>query len=101
MILLGLNDTEGSIVLSILKNNAPKCRVVAFGSRVSGGFKPSSDLDLLIETRDPSSSVQIISNLKELFELSDLKFRVDLVDKNNISKEFEDVIFKNCIVLLD
>ncbi len=68
----------------------------AFGSRVHGQPKKFSDLDLCF--MEPMSSSEFAA-LEEDFELSDLPYKVDLVDWQGCDSKFRDIILKNKEVL--
>jgi predicted nucleotidyltransferase len=78
-------------VRDILRQIVPGVEVLVFGSRVHGKAKPHSDLDLVLRGDDKISD-QRMGELQESFSESDLPFRVDLVDWNGISPEFQKVI---------
>jgi predicted nucleotidyltransferase len=61
----------------------------AFGSRVKGGYKPLSDLDLVYENDLPDSEIARIMNA---FEDSELPFKVDIVNTAHCSEEFKALI---------
>jgi predicted nucleotidyltransferase len=80
-----------AIIKDILAHHAPGCEVRAFGSRVTRTVKKHSDLDL--EVMDtPVIGPETIDRLREAFVESDLPFRVDVLDWNDISPEFRKVI---------
>jgi predicted nucleotidyltransferase len=85
-------------VLSIIDRYAPECEVRAFGSRVKGTPKTYSDLDLAL-VGDKKLTDQVMYSLKEAFEESDIPFRVDFLDWNAISHEFQNVIKKEYVVI--
>jgi predicted nucleotidyltransferase len=60
-----------------------------FGSRVKGNPQPLSDLDLCYMNTIPP---EIINQLAEDFEESDLPYKVDLVNWHAISDEFKNTI---------
>ena len=63
-------------------------RVSVFGSRATGrGFKPHSDLDLLIDSPVELPLI-ILAELREALTESDLTFAVDLLDRRDASAEF-------------
>lgn len=82
---------ELKIISDILRKFVPCCEVRVFGSRYNGNAKKYSDLDLAIVSKDTSDS-NVISDMKDAFEESDLPYRVDLLDWNTISPEFKKVI---------
>lgn len=92
-----LDESSMKIVKAILKKHLPDRKVLAFGSRVKGNIKPYSDLDLCIT--GASLSLEKLAYLKEAFSESDLPIRVDIVEWNNISSAFQDVIKKSAEVI--
>lgn len=88
---LDLTDRELEVVRAILADWVPGCAVRAFGSRVSGGARPHSDLDLAIVGPGPLA-LGSMALLRESFEESDLPFRVDLVDWESIGEDFRSLI---------
>jgi predicted nucleotidyltransferase len=89
MIDLPISQIEA--VKRILRKHVPNCEVRVFGSRVRGGAKPWSDLDLAL-VGDEVLEQHILYAVKEAFEESDLPIRVDVLDWHSISKEFQEVI---------
>jgi uncharacterized protein len=79
------------IVSEILARLAPGVEARAFGSRVAGGHKEYSDLDLALVGREKLSA-GAMEALREAFSESDLPFRVDILDWHAISDEFRAVI---------
>jgi len=68
--------------------------VAVFGSRAKGTAKTFSDLDLVIRgliSRDE------LSRLRELFEDSDLPFKVDLVVWNDLDPSFQQQISQDLV----
>jgi len=78
-------------VVEILSLHVPKCDVWAYGSRVKGTTKPWSDLDLVVMGSTRLESRQLF-DLQEAFEESSLPFRVEILDWNAISTEFQVII---------
>jgi predicted nucleotidyltransferase len=64
----------------------------AFGSRVKGTEKRFSDLDLCFKEPIPSP---VIWQVEEEFEESNLPFKVDVLDWNMMTPEFQDLIEKD------
>jgi predicted nucleotidyltransferase len=68
----------------------------AFGSRVLGTHKPFSDLDICAMDDIPTITK---GYLEEAFEESDLPFKIDIIEWNKISKEFQTLIKKDLVEL--
>jgi predicted nucleotidyltransferase len=86
------------IIQTILSTHVPHCEVRAFGSRVHHTAKPYSDLDLAVVGGSQLPDCQFHA-LKEAFEESDLPFRVDVMDWNVLSNDFQKVISKEFVVI--
>lgn len=85
--MLQLSPEQIQTTKSILAQHVPGRRVCAFGSRVHGTARPTSDLDILIfgnEALKPENRAE----LKLAFSESNLPFFVDLVEQARISAEF-------------
>jgi predicted nucleotidyltransferase len=89
--MIDATDEQLKIIVDILKRCVPHCEVRAFGSRYNGTSKEYSDLDLAIIGED-ELDWQVIANLKDEFEESDLPFRVEVLDWHTVSPEFRKVI---------
>ena len=78
-------------VVEILSRYVPTFDVWAYGSRVKGTTKPWSDLDLVVMGPTRLESRQLLG-LQEAFEESSLPFRVEILDWQAVSTEFQDII---------
>lgn len=94
--MLQLEPSYLQIVKSILKKNIPKQHVVIFGSRVTNTFKPHSDIDICVMSKNPLS-FKTLADLREAFSESDLPMRVDIVDWTSITPEFRAIIKTACV----
>lgn len=77
----------------------PNCTVWAFGSRVNGNAKPTSDLDLAIDSPDGPLDLTIIGSVAEAFDESMLPMKVDVVDYRQISPAFRTIIDKQRLLI--
>jgi len=92
--MIDLSPQHLETVRAILDRHVPRCEVRAFGSRINGSAKNYSDLDLAVVA--PSKlNPDTLRYLKEAFEESDLPFRVDVLDWNETSADFQKVIEKD------
>jgi len=89
-------ENELAIVQDIIRNFAPDCAVLVFGSRFSSGAerqpKKYSDLDLAFIPAGAALGMRRLSQLALAFSESDLPYRVDVVDYNSASPEFQTII---------
>lgn len=94
--MISITEDERRIINEILHKNLSggDYEVRAFGSRVNGQPKKYSDLDLVIVGKEKISR-EILSAIEDDFEWSQLSFRVDVLDWQRISKEFQQIIEKN------
>lgn len=96
--MIDLPPADLELVRQILRNHVPDCAVWVFGSRVSGRAKKYSDLDLAVLSEEPLSLTEL-GELQEAFSESDLPIKVDVVDYNRASEEFQAVIRRQYVAL--
>lgn len=82
----------------MIRAEMPDVEVWAFGSRINGTAKPWSDLDLVL-VRDEKLPFDRYLQLRNLFEESDLSFRVDLMDFHRLNPSFQEVVLQRHEVL--
>jgi len=86
-----LTDVQKTIVKNILEQKIPGIPYKIFGSRAKGTARQYSDLDLILITTAPLALVKL-AELEECFAESDLPFKVDLIDWQRITPEFQERI---------
>ena len=96
--MIAVNDEELVEVRRILRENLPGWEVRAFGSRVTGQAKSWSDLDLVVMA-PARIHWNELGRVKEVFQESDLPFRVELLDWNDLSPAFQAVIAQGYAVV--
>ncbi len=85
--MIHVDKKHADIIYAIL--NKYPYTFYAFGSRVKGTQKKFSDLDLCYKEIIPSV---VMARLEEEFEESNLPFKVDIVDWNRCTEEFQQKI---------
>ena len=93
---LDIRPDHLKIVEEILKKHLPDREVWAFGSRVNGTAKETSDLDLVV-IGENSLDFQTLGALRDYFSESNLPYKVDLVDWAKIGETFREIIRKDKI----
>jgi len=96
--MLDLNEHELFIVRKILGTHLPGREVRAFGSRVTGKAKPSSDLDLAVMGDEPLPDA-VHAEIVHDFEESDLPFRVDLLTWRDAPASLRQAIERDSVIL--
>lgn len=71
--------------------------IAIFGSYSRGEQREKSDIDILVEFKEPVSLLHMVSTENYLSDL--LGIKVDLVPKRNIREELKEVILKEAIPL--
>lgn len=89
--MIDLDERHLSLVREILARHLPGCEVRMFGSRVRGTARAYSDIDLVV-MGSQAVPESVMSNLRDAFAESDLPYRVDLIDWNQITPEFRKII---------
>lgn len=81
----GIKDEELYSLKNIFSSTVEVDKVILFGSRAKGSYKPYSDLDLVLCGEDVSSTV--LGNL--MMDIDDLlmPYKVDLLLYNRITNE--------------
>ena len=96
--MIDLSPNHLRTVRQILAEHVPACEVRAFGSRVTQSAKKYSDLDLAV-VGVTALDRNTLARLKEAFEDSDLPILVDVLDWQEISPSFREIIAKDYAVL--
>ena len=91
---LDIRPDHRKIVEEILEKHVPDREVWAFGSRVNGTAKGTSDLDLVVIGETPLD-FQTLGDLRDAFSESDIPYKVDVVDWATISETFREIIRKD------
>jgi type I restriction enzyme, S subunit len=86
-----LSEAEIATVNQILARHLGDMDCRIFGSRAKGTAKKYSDLDIAVVGSEPIPLLTL-SNLEESFSESDLPFKVDIVDWQRITNEFQEKI---------
>lgn len=94
---IDISPDAHALLLALFQQYLPGVTVWAFGSRVKGTTRRTSDLDLVVFSR-PEQEAQV-STLKEELDESSLPFRVDLLVWDNIPASFQQNILACYAVL--
>lgn len=89
-------DTLKTLLLGIFERhlNMTSYRAFFFGSRVTGAFRPTSDIDVGIEGHEPIP-LQILEVIKSEVENLPILYKIDIVDFSTVPKEFNQVVGNN------
>lgn len=85
-------------LLEQLRLYIPDATVWAFGSRVKGSNRTSSDLDLAVLC-DKETAKKQLPKLNEVFIESDIPFKVQLLDFNRLPANMQENIKKKYVIL--
>lgn len=69
----------------------PHIKILVFGSRSNGKFRPTSDLDLCLRGKSPLDLSQW-SKCEEEISSTDIPFKIDLSDWHRMSAEFQEIV---------
>lgn len=98
--MIQLSPAELALIREIFRAAAPDLKVFVFGSRTGLHFQRYSDVDLLLKGENPLP-LELLSDLEERFDESNLPYRVDLIDWHGISESFRQTIEGQCEDLFD
>jgi len=87
------------LVLNVIRANLPQStKAWVFGSRVTGRARRYSDLDLAIDA-GRRLTLDEIARLTDAFSDSDLPYKVDLVDWQDINDRWRQIIVAERVAL--
>ena len=95
---IDLSPQELQVVQHILREQVPEYQVRAFGSRVSGSARKTSDLDLALMTDERLPTMRMV-DLKDAFIECDLPFKVDIVEWAVARAPFREIIERQYVVV--
>lgn len=98
--MLRLEPRYQVLVRDILNANVPGTEVWVFGSRIRPDCKPHSDLDLVLRTEQPLADTVLFA-LQDAFEESDLPVKVDVLDWQQLTPAFRQLILSSYEVFPD
>jgi type I restriction enzyme S subunit len=96
---IGITPNQKKIILQLLDHYIPNTKVWIYGSRVKGTARKNSDLDM-VAFSNKKQNLQI-DHLREAFDESDLPFRVDLFNWDDVPEQFHQNIEDDYVVLQD
>ncbi|MDT8447765.1 MAG: nucleotidyltransferase domain-containing protein [bacterium] len=96
---IDLKPEHLKLLLGLLRQHLPHVEIWAYGSRVKGTARPSSDLDL-VAFAQPEQAAQV-ARLKEELEESNLPFRVDLFLWDEVPETFKTNIEQGHVILTE
>lgn len=93
---LDITPKQQDLLLELLRQYLPNIKIWAFGSRVKGTARTTSDLDLIAFT----TSSRRVFDLQEALADSALPFKVDLLLWDELPEHFKENIRQQYIELL-
>ena len=87
-----------AMLQDILQRYVPEREVRAFGSRVTGGNRPFSDLDIAICGNAPVDGAALFG-LREALEESDLPINVDVVPLEQAGRHIVNAVHRHSVVI--
>jgi len=96
----GLKEKDWELLrhILIIPLQAHKCKIWIFGSRAIGSFRLFSDIDILFEPTQTIPS-DLIGQIKEDLENSNLPIKVDLVQRKHLAKNYLPIVESQMIRL--
>ncbi len=94
----GILPEQEEIIKRLLKPYINEYAFFYYGSRVKGNYSAVSDLDILIKGKK-QMSLNVLSEIKHLFDDSSLPFVVNFTDYNKIEYSFYDLIKQELVCI--
>ena len=85
-------------ITGIAKACFPNADILLFGSRASGKYHQSSDIDIAIKSKKKLNRLDIVE-LKDMLNASNISYSFDVVDFNELNSQMQESILANNIKL--
>jgi predicted nucleotidyltransferase len=82
----GLKKEEQNKIIGLCKAILPDCTIWLYGSRARGDFRANSDIDLALDCKRVIDLMEL-SELKEVFNATNIFLKVDIVDLASIKDQ--------------
>ena len=96
---LDIRPDHLEMVRAIVQQYLPQACVWAFGSRVKGTARKTSDLDLCVDNKAPLS-FEALATLRDAFSESNIPYKVDIVDWQTVDDSFRAIIIAERLSLV-
>jgi predicted nucleotidyltransferase len=93
----GIDEKTKLKIIGILGVLFPDAKVYLYGSRARGNYREWSDIDLALDAGQPLDFFDVCE-AKNLFEASNIAYKVDVVDRLSVSKEMREDILKEGVL---
>lgn len=84
-------------IKSTINQELKNYKLYIFGSRAKNKAKQYSDIDIAIDSAELTDKIK--SKLEFLFENSTIPYEIDIVDLNNITQSFKELIEDDLVEL--
>lgn len=88
---LDLKDKYVAFIIETVHNILPDAEIFIYGSRTQGKAREYSDVDIALKGKSVIPFLELMK-LKGVFENSTFPYEVDIVDINNLSETFLNII---------
>ena len=98
----GLRDEDLKLLEELLFKplREQHSKIWIFGSRARGDHKPFSDIDILYQLPEKHIlSLSDLSDIKEKLEQSNLPYKVDIVNIEDLAESYREGIIKNKVLI--
>lgn len=82
----GVDDRNKGKILGILSVLFPEAKIYLFGSRARGQYSKYSDIDLALDSGSPLPW-EDLGEAKDMFAESNLPYRIDIVDLQELTAD--------------
>jgi len=93
----GVKEEYKRKIIALIHALVPEVEIYLFGSRARGTEKPTSDIDLALKG-EKQIDFYVLGEIKEVLLATDIPYKIDIVDVNNVSEELRAVIAREGIL---
>lgn len=92
-----ISPEDKSKITGLISVLIPKAKIILFGSRARGTNAERSDIDIAVDSGIPLSHLAV-DEIKSMLQASNIMYKIDVVDFNNVSENMRKLILHDGIV---
>jgi amidophosphoribosyltransferase len=93
----GIDEKSKQKIICIISALLPNASIYLFGSRARGSYQKGSDIDIALDEKNRINFVAI-GELNDLFEASNIIYKIQVVDINAVSEKMRENILQDKII---
>jgi len=96
----GIDETTKKKIIGVINAVIPNVRVLLFGSRATGDYRESSDIDIALDGDRRLSRLDVME-IRDMLEASNIPRKIDVLDLHAVDEQMKATILREGIVWQD